>query len=771
MKSQNDRLPWKHAVWLLIATASPLAAQPQLPSAPIGRVDYAKDVQPLLAQHCYSCHGDEAQQAGLRLDRRQNALRGGDYGPVIVPGDSAHSKLIRKLVDGDGGERMPPDGEPLSPGDIGVLRAWIDQGAEFRNDVPEDAPPKPMDPTLAALITAVRSAPRAEVERLLAANPTWLAARDPGNSTLLHHAAGFGRLETIAWLIDSGASVNATNRRGSTPLHWAIHDEAKVRLLLARGAHANAKQCAGRTPLYQAAWLGHRPSTLRLLLAHGADPNLRTAGGETPLMAAAQRGDVPALRLLIDARASVDTRNSAGETALMFAAAEGSPSAVRLLIDRGADPRVRTKRNETALGYAGTAGNDAVVRLLLAHGAEVNVRNLRGYSPLMLAAGSDAVPVAAVKRLLAHGADPGFTGDYGETARDLAAKRGPTEVARLLGTTPPPNRGLAVLPAAGSVHPPRFSADDGVSITDPIPDAVERAMATLEKQSYNFIRIGGCNSCHNQDLPSAAAALARRHGLRAARAIPQLPASMMPSPERIMDFEIVGAGGKAWELFDLGMNGAPKTPYTDATARVIAALQTPEGHWTAGENRRPPMNSGEFQVTALAIYSLQHYAPEGDGGAGRQAVERAVRWLKRAQPEKTQDRAFHLLGLAWGGADARTVAQAGRLLAAMQRADGGWSQWPEMESDAYATGQALYALRTAGHRSAAHPVYQKGDQYLLATQATDGTWHVRSRAIWLQPYFETGFPYGRDQFISTAGTAWAAMALAAGAPPVAFTRR
>ena len=101
----------------------------------------------------------------------------------------------------------------------------------------------------------------------------------------------------------------------------------------------------------------------------------------------------------------------------------------------------------------------------------------------------------------------------------------------------------------------------------------------------------------------------------------------------------------------------------------------------------------------------------------------------------------------------------------MQRADGGWSQLPHIESDAYATGQVLYALNTAGGMSATDPVYQKGVDYLLRTQAADGTWHVKSRAIWLQPYFESGFPYGKDQFISTAGTAWAAMALAAAQPP------
>src|SRR5215471_620049 len=98
---------------LFVFAAAISFAQTKLPPAANVKVDYLKDVQPLLAQKCYSCHGDVVQQSGLRLDRRQLALRGGDYGPVILPGRSAESKLIRRVVSGDGGLQMPPTG-PLS---------------------------------------------------------------------------------------------------------------------------------------------------------------------------------------------------------------------------------------------------------------------------------------------------------------------------------------------------------------------------------------------------------------------------------------------------------------------------------------------------------------------------------------------------------------------------------------------------------------------------------------------------------------------------------
>jgi hypothetical protein len=82
-----------------------------------------------------------------------------------------------------------------------------------------------------------------------------------------------------------------------------------------------------------------------------------------------------------------------------------------------------------------------------------------------------------------------------------------------------------------------------------------------------------------------------------------------------------------------------------------------------------------------------------------------------------------------------------------------------MAPDAFATGLALYALHTSG-LPAQSAAYRAGADYLLRTQLEDGTWRVRSRAIGFQPYFETGFPHGRDQFISAAATSWAAIALA-----------
>jgi len=261
----------KFTLALMVVVIPFAAAQIKLPPAASRKVDYKQDILPLLAQNCYSCHGPEVQQAGLRLDLRQNALRGGDYGPVIKIGDSAASKLIRRLVDGDGGLQMPPTGA-LSDHDIGLLRAWIDQGAEFRTDIVAEAPSRPVDPKVTALIAAVRAGNRSGIEKQIVASPELVKGKDAGGSTALHHAAGYGPIGNVQLLINEGADVNAKNRRSSTPLHWAIHDEAKVRLLLSKGANVNAKQAQGRSPLYLAAMLGSGVQTMRLLLSKGLIP-------------------------------------------------------------------------------------------------------------------------------------------------------------------------------------------------------------------------------------------------------------------------------------------------------------------------------------------------------------------------------------------------------------------------------------------------------------------------------------------------------------------
>jgi squalene cyclase len=171
------------------------------------------------------------------------------------------------------------------------------------------------------------------------------------------------------------------------------------------------------------------------------------------------------------------------------------------------------------------------------------------------------------------------------------------------------------------------------------------------------------------------------------------------------------------------------------------------------------LESSDIEVTAMSLRALQAYAPKAQKPKYEQAVRLAKSWLEAAQPRSTEDRAFQLLGFVWVGTARELRTQVGRALLTEQRPDGGWGQIPSLPSDAYATGQAMVALRENGVVHAAAPHYQRGVRFLLNTQFEDGSWYVRSRAIPFQPYFESGFPYGDDQWISAAATNWASMAL------------
>ena len=96
-----------------------------------GKVDFVRQIRPLLQKRCVECHGAEAQEGGLRLDVRSVALEGGDSGYAIVPGKAAEGALIQRVTSNDPELRMPPEGDPLSEAEVALLKRWIEQGAEW----------------------------------------------------------------------------------------------------------------------------------------------------------------------------------------------------------------------------------------------------------------------------------------------------------------------------------------------------------------------------------------------------------------------------------------------------------------------------------------------------------------------------------------------------------------------------------------------------------------------------------------------------------------
>ena len=115
---------------LLLACALALpAAADELPPSTSKPIDFVRDVQPIFAKHCYGCHGEKRQKAGLRLDQRPDAM----LPKIVTAGKSADSRLVQLVGGIDPNLQMPPAGPPLSREQVGILRAWVDEGAKWPN--------------------------------------------------------------------------------------------------------------------------------------------------------------------------------------------------------------------------------------------------------------------------------------------------------------------------------------------------------------------------------------------------------------------------------------------------------------------------------------------------------------------------------------------------------------------------------------------------------------------------------------------------------------
>ena len=260
--------------------------------------------------------------------------------------------------------------------------------------------------------------------------------------------------------------------------------------------------------------------------------------------------------------------------------------------------------------------------------------------------------------------------------------------------------------------------------------------------------------------------VARRHGYRvdeqAVRASRTLIATYLESwRERTLESAAIAGQQDTlnYLLVGLSADGHPSDRATDAQALFLIRRQAPDGRWPL-QTLRPPIESNDIEVTAMSMRALQLYAPPGRAAESARAIARARDWLVSAKGEVTEERAFRLLGLAWADAGADVLKPAARELLALQRDDGGWSQETSLDSDGYATGEAITALLESGMAAASDPAVRRGVEFLLRTQLQDGSWYVKSRSVPIQAYFESGFPHGPDQWISAAGTAWAVRALA-----------
>jgi ankyrin repeat protein len=567
------------------------------------------------------------------------------------------------------------------------------------------------------------------------------------------YAALYAGPDCLKLLIDHGAPVNAVNRYGATALMWAASQSANVKLLVERGAQVNARASDGVTPLVAAARFNNAEA-MRILLAAGADTNSQET--RTNLLTAAYFAPTPGIRNVL-ADVHVVLQSAADVKGPVLNRNRGDVESLNRLLDAGVNPKEEVPLITLSLPsffMAAREGQVAAMEAFVDAGMDPNFKGPKGWTALMLAAGGDTSRIPAMKYLIELGADINAIDADGRTALDWALTRGHTEVSRFLESVGA-KRNATSTPLPAPVATPRRA-----------PDAIERAVARLQPAGPAFYNRTRCNSCHNQNIPGFAITLAHRQGIRidealAGHSMTATNTQWQNRREAVLLGDTTGGGfqpNSEYTLFEMAEDHLPPTLNSDAITLGLATRQLADGSWGIGADIRPPLTGSAITSTALAMRALRKYAPAGRRDEMNERVARAASFLRHADPRDTQDRAFKLLGLIWSGGPAAEIAKEKAALISLQRAEGGWGQMPSMAPDAYATGQALYALHAAKH-PVDDGVYRKGADYLLRTQLEDGTWFVRTRAFGFQPYFETGFPHGRSQFISTVATAWASAAL------------
>jgi ankyrin repeat protein len=606
------------------------------------------------------------------------------------------------------------------------------------------------DPSRDALFAAIRGGSVADTDRLLKAGASPNIVDADGTPALMA-ATLFGEASLVKLLLDRGADPNRAGIGGTTALMWAVPNVDKVRLLLERGANVNARSETDRTAFLVAASYPRTVDVLRLLIDRGADIRAQDRANATALALAVRSADVDVVRFLVERGLDLNAL-PAGSRRAGFA--RNDLPTTDYVMSKAPTP------NQDLLGTASTWQPAHVVARWIELGADVNASFPQQYArtPLMNAVTSEAEGADTLKLLLEKGADPNAEMTEGERPLDWAIYKGDKAKIQVLeqyGATRGrgPRREEIEPPAAGGI------SDARVSLT--------RSLSRLTEVAPKFRDQATCISCHHNAMPALAAATARRKGIeidevRAKKNLNDILTFFTSAVPR-MTMGDPAVGGEAittgYAQMALLAEGHPLDVTTGVMTHWLMARQMPDGRWLGNGLNRPPSEYSLITHTAIAAGGLKSYPLPGRKSEVEETLRRARGWLLAAQPKSAEERAMRLMGLVWTDASRAQVAEAIKAVRDQQEAGGGWSQFGRTPPDAYATGLSLYALHIAGI-AASDDTYKKGVAFLLGTQYQDGTWLVRTHSFPVQRYFESGFPYGRHQWISTAGTSWASLAIA-----------
>ena len=306
----------------------------------------------------------------------------------------------------------------------------------------------------------------------------------------------------------------------------------------------------------------------------------------------------------------------------------------------------------------------------------------------------------------------------------------------------------------GSATSP-LTADDNGAFDRTVRAAAQRAVELIEQTSSAFLDKRTCFTCHTQTLSAMVLRDARRVGFDIDET------NFKRQYERAFEESMFGGvrvdtvGYALWAL-DIGQH-APDDK-TDQFVRYLLNYEKELGIWRTTVDR-PPAEVSTFTTNYVAIRGVNRYANDEHQEEVRARVAAIKQWLKSAEANDTEDLVFGLRLAHELKLPDETVQQYVAKLLSEQQDDGGWAQTTQMQPDGYATGSVLVALHAAGRVSCDHSGWQRGLAYLLRTQNADGSWYVATRVTPIQEYFESGFPHGKDQFISAFATGWATEAL------------
>ena len=171
-----------------------LCLVPQAFSQTPAKVDFARDVQPVFRQNCIGCHGPTKQNNGLRVDRRSSVMKPGSR--RVMPGSIENSFLYHRLAGSDFGLQMPPTGA-LRPEQVQIIKAWIEQGAEWPDSLANEIELPPLNPKAVAMVETLRVSDRQAFNKMVAEDPKLLNARGPEGSTPFMYAVLYSDAATL----------------------------------------------------------------------------------------------------------------------------------------------------------------------------------------------------------------------------------------------------------------------------------------------------------------------------------------------------------------------------------------------------------------------------------------------------------------------------------------------------------------------------------------------------------------------------------------------